>query len=135
MMGEISGEMYLGGNGFEGNIDEFIIFEQALPQSLMGSYGTLSPRGDEMGLMAYLPFQEMKENGSGILEQVFSVNDKRVFKTSEGDVVEKVQPLILSVSDSTDVKDLGDRTLSAPVQDIGQLTKMNFDWSFNNVAV
>lgn len=132
MMGEISGEMYLGGNGFEGNIDEFIIFEQALPQSLMGSYGTLSPRGDEMGLMAYLPFQEMKENDNGILEQVFSVNDKRVFKTSEGDVVEKVQPLILSVSDSTDVMDLGDRTLSAPVQDIGQLTKMNFDWSFNN---
>ncbi len=28
--------------------------------------------------------------------------------------------------------DLGDRTLSAPVKDIGQLTKMNFDWSFNN---
>ena len=131
-MGEVSGEMYIGGGDFVGNIDEFIIFEQALPQSLMETYGTLSPRGDEMGLMAYLPFAEMKENANGILEQVFSVNDQRVFKTSEGDVVEKVQPLILAVSDSTDVMQLGDRSLSAPVQDIGQLTKMNFDWSFNN---
>ena len=131
-MGEISGSMYIGGNGFEGNMDEFIIFEQALPKSLMETYGTLSPIGDEMGLMAYLPFQEMKENANGILEQVFSINDRRVFKTSEGDVVDKVQPLILSVSDSTDVMDLGDRSLSAPVQDIGQLTKMNFDWAFNN---
>ena len=131
-MGEVSGEMYIGGDDFEGNIDEFIIFEQALPQSLMETYGTISPLGDEMGLMAYLPFQEMKENQNGILEQVFSINDQRVFKTSEGDVVEKVQPLIVSVSDSSDVMGLGDRTLSAPVQDIGQLTKMNFDWSFNN---
>ena len=131
-MGEVSGEMYIGGDEFDGNIDEFIIFEQALPQSLMETYGTISPMGDEMGLLAYLPFAEMKENENGILEQVFSVNDQRVFKTSEGDVVEKVQPLILSVSDSTALKDLGDRTLSAPVQDIGQLTKMNFDWSFNN---
>ena len=131
-MGEVSGEMYIGGNGFDGNIDEFIIFEQALPQALMETYGTTSPRGDEMGLMAYLPFVEMKENDNGILEQVFSINDQRVFRTSEGDVVEKVQPLIVSVSDSSSVTDLGDRTLSAPVQDIGQLTKMNFDWSFNN---
>ena len=131
-IGEVSGEMYLGGAGFDGNIDEFIIFEQALPQALMETYGTTSPRGDEMGLMAYLPFVEMKENDNGILEQVFSINDQRVFRTSEGDVVEKVQPLIVSVSDSSDVMSLGDRTLSAPVQDIGQLTKMNFDWSFNN---
>ena len=131
-LGEVSGEMYIGGDGFDGNIDEFIIFEQALPQSLMETYGTLSPRGDELGLMAYLPFSEMKENENGILEQVFSVNDRRQFKTSEGDVVEKIQPLILSVSDSTDVKDLADRSLSAPVEDIGLLTKMNFDWTFNN---
>jgi len=131
-MGEVSGEMFIGGNEFEGNIDEFIIFEQALPKSLMETYGTLSPLGDEMGLMAYLPFQEMKENDNGILEQVFSINDQRVFKTSEGDVVDKIQPLILSVSDSSDVHDLGDRALSAPIQDIGQLTKMNFDWTFNN---
>jgi hypothetical protein len=81
-LGAVSGDMFLGGDGFEGNIDEFTIFEQALPQSLMTSYGSISPTGEEMGLMAYLPFSEMKENESGILEQVFSVNDQRVFAVS-----------------------------------------------------
>ena len=131
-LGEVSGSMFLGGQGFEGNIDEFIIYEQALPQSLMTTFGTLSPRGDEMGLMAYLPFQEMKENDNGILEQVFSINDQRVFKTSEGDVVNKVQPLITGVIGGSDMNTLADMTQSAPVENIGQLTKMNFDWAFNN---
>ena len=131
-LGEVSGSMFLGGQGFEGNIDEFIIYEQALPQSLMTTFGSLSPRGDEMGLMAYLPFQEMKENDNGILEQVFSINDQRVFKTSEGDVVDKVQPLITGVVGGSDMNTLADMTQSAPVEDIGQLTKMNFDWAFNN---
>ena len=131
-LGAVSGDMFLGGDGFEGNIDEFTIFEQALPQSLMTSYGSISPTGEEMGLMAYLPFSEMKENESGILEQVFSVNDQRVFKTSEGDIVEKVQPLITGITDGTDINDLGDKTQSAPVVDLGQLTKIKFDWAFNN---
>ena len=131
-LGAVSGDMFLGGDGFEGNIDEFTIFEQALPQSLMTSYGSISPTGEEMGLMAYLPFSEMKENESGILEQVFSVNDQRVFKTSEGDIVEKVQPLITGITDGTDINDLGDKTQSAPVEDLGQLTKIKFDWAFNN---
>jgi len=131
-LGEVSGDMFLGGQGFEGNIDEFILYEQALPQSLMTTFGTLSPRGDEMGLMAYLPFQEMKENDNGILEQVFSINDQRVFKTGEGDVVDKVQPLITGVVGGADINTLADMTESAPVEDIGQLTKMNFDWAFNN---
>ncbi len=131
-LGAVSGDMFLGGDGLEGNIDEFTIYEQALPQSLMTSFGSISPVGDEMGLMAYLPFSEMKENESGILEQVFSVNDQRVFKTSEGDIVEKVQPLITGVTDGSDINNLADKAQSAPVEDLGQLTKIKFDWSFNN---
>ena len=33
-----------------------------------------------MGLMAYLPFEESYTNANGIIEQRFSVNDRRVFK-------------------------------------------------------
>ena len=129
-LGEVSGTMYLGGNGFEGNIDEFVIFEQALPKTMMQSYGTTSPVGDEMGLIAYLPFSEMKENSNGILEQVFSVNDQRIIKVN-GEAVKSMTPLIISVNEGR-VSDLGDMSQSAPVEDIGQLMKMNFDWSFNN---
>lgn len=130
-LGEISGTMYIGGNDFDGNIDDFVIFEQALPKTMMQSFGSISPVGDEMGLLAYLPFVETKENDNGILEQVFSINDQRVIKQN-GETKKAGTPLILSVSDGTDVMNLGDMNQSAPVQDIGKLTKMNFDWSFNN---
>lgn len=128
----ISGAMYFGGKGYEGYIDDYAVFEQALPKSLAESYGTVSPYGDEMGLMAYLPFSEAKENNNGIYEQVFSVNDQRQFKTTDGQVVDKVVPLVLSVSDGSPIADLAEKSEHAPVHSEGLLTKMNFDWSFNN---
>ena len=44
----ISGAMYLGGEGFKGNIDEFAIFEQSLPTAMVQEYYNASPVGDEM---------------------------------------------------------------------------------------
>jgi len=52
------GDMFFGGNGFEGNIDEFVVFEQALPKAFIAEFGNRTPLGDEMGLMAYLPFEQ-----------------------------------------------------------------------------
>ena len=123
----ISGRMTLGGNRFDGNIDEIAVFEQALPKSFIESYAHISPYGDEMGLMAYLPFEENKENGNGIIEQIFSVNDQRQFKTSDGTVIHKIVPLVTGGLASAQA----DKTASAPVRKQGQLTKLNFDWSFN----
>lgn len=128
----ISGAMYLGGKGFEGNIDEFAIFEQALPKSLLESFGTMAPVGDEMGLLAYLPFSEMKESSSGIYEQIFSVNNQHIFKSPDGQTVHKIQPLILAMEDGSDIASCADKSQSAPVHNQGKLTKMNFDWAFNN---
>ena len=125
--GSISGRMYLGGNGFEGNIDELAIFEQALPKTFIESYAHIAPYGDEMGLMAYLPFQENKENENGIIELVFSVNDQRQFKTSAGEIIDKEVPLVLGNLSALQA----DKNNSAPVRSQGQLTKLNFDWSFN----
>ena len=129
--GSISGRMFLGGRGFEGNIDEIAIFEQALPKTFVEGYGHISPYGDEMGLMAYLPFQQTKENESGIMELVFSVNDQRQFKTSAGDIIEKQVPLVIARNGQT-IADMADKTASAPVRSQGMLTKLFFDWSFNN---
>ena len=126
--GSISGRMYLGG-GFEGNIDELAVFEQALPKSLVEEYASLSPYGDEMGLMAFLPFEQMKENQSGIYELVFSPNDRRIFKDSKGNVLNKIVPLVSEQMVTDAMKDKVDH---APVHSHGQLTKLHFDWSFNN---
>ena len=123
----ISGAMYLGGNGFEGNIDEFVLFEQALPKTLVAEYGNHSPAGDEMGLMAYLPFEEQILNANGILELVFSVNDQREFKDANGNVVEKTVPLINEQIANEQI----DKSDYAPVTGGTLLSKLNFDWAFN----
>ena len=123
----ISGAMYLGGNGFEGNIDEFVLFEQALPKTLVAEYGNHSPAGDEMGLMAYLPFEEQILNANGILELVFSVNDQREFKDANGNIVDKVVPLINEQIANEQI----DKSDYAPVTGGTLLSKLNFDWAFN----
>ena len=124
----ITGAMYLGGNGFKGNIDEFVIFEQALPKSLVELYEDIALSGDEMGLMAYLPFEEQFLNASGVLEQRFSVNDKRVFKNPEtGEVIDQIVPLVIS-----DVTGMEDGANNAPVKSHGVLNKLYFNWAFNN---
>ena len=123
----LGGAMYLGGDGFAGNFDEFVLFEQALPKTLMDEYSTMAPVGDEMGIIAYLPFSTLKQNASGVLEQVFSINDQRVFRDANGKVVNKVVPLVLTAADA-----YADKANFAPLRDHGQLTKLKFDWAFNN---
>ena len=71
--------------------------EQALPKSLVELYEDNALAGDEMGLMAYLPFEEQYSTPNGIIEQRFSINDQRVFKDANGDVVKKVVPLVLGI--------------------------------------
>ena len=123
----ISGAMYLGGEGFKGNFDELAIFEQALPSAMVQEYYNASPVGDEMGLMGYLPFEEQKLNPSGRLEQVFSVNDQRQFRDANGNVVEKVVPLV--IGDLSLVN--ADKANFAPTSDKGLFSKLNFGWTFN----
>ena len=130
-IGSISGRMYLGGMGFEGNIDDLAVYEQALPKTLVEEFGSLSPFGDEMGLMAYLPFEERKENANGIIELVFSPYDQRQFKTSAGEVIQKKVPLIIA-NDQSPITNFADKVNHAPLRNHGQLTKLYFDWSFNN---
>ena len=128
----ISGAMYLGGEGFKGNIDEFAIFEQSLPTAMVQEFYNASPVGDEMGLMAYLPFEQQKQNANGVLEQVFSVNDQRVFRDPNGNEVEKVVPLINEkMVNGKMVNELADKSDFAPTSDKGLLGKLNFGWTFN----
>ena len=131
-VGSFSGSMYLGSEGLTGNLDNFVLFEQALPQNLIEQYDNVTPAGDEMGLMALLTFSEDQENSSGIIRKVFSPNDQRVFKTSEGVVVEgKVQPLIDSAY-IAQAKSQADFDNLAPAREKATLSKMNFDWAYNN---
>ena len=124
----LRGAMYLGGKGFEGNIDELTIYEQALPRTLIEERYNMAPAGDEMGLIAYLPFSKQILNPNGVLEIVFSPNDQRIFKGSDGNVIDKVVPLVLT----KDAAGLADKTDFAPIRDHGLLNKLKFGWAFNS---
>ena len=131
----LGGDMMLGGAWnrpiLSGGIDEMVLFEQALPKSLVEAYDNMAPYGDEMGLVAWLPFSEQVENSNGIMEEHFSINNRKIFRTTDGTVVEKIQPLVLSPSyDTLNTLFATDEDI-APVRERGLLTKMNFDWSFN----
>ncbi len=128
----VSGDMFFGGAGMNGNIDEFALFEQALPKALIEQFAAHAPVGDEMGLMAYLPFQQQWRNPNGVLELVFSPNDQRIFRDAAGNIVNKVVPLILTDQQSLPVEQMADRTNHAPISNLGELTNLNFDWAFNN---
>ncbi len=123
----LRGAMYLGGKGFEGSVDELTIYEQALPRNLIEERYNMAPAGDEMGLIAYLPFSRQILNPNGVLELVFSPNDQRVFKGPDGNVIDKVVPLVLT----EDAAGLADKTDFAPVRDHGLLNKLKFGWAFN----
>ena len=124
----LRGAMYIGGKGFEGNIDELTIYEQALPRTLIEERYNMAPTGDEMGLIAYLPFSRQILNPNGVLELVFSPNDQRIFKGPDGNVIDKVVPLVLT----KDAAGLADKTDFAPIRDHGLLNKLKFGWAFNS---
>ena len=133
----LSGEMYLGGanaqsnvNAFIGHLDGVALFEQSLPRALVESFDNLAPMGDEMGLIAYLPFNEQRENENGIMEEVFSVNNQRIVKEN-GQVVPTEQKLVLWPSEDT-LASMADGSVRAPIRERDLVSKMNFDWAFNN---
>ena len=128
----LAGAMYLGGNGFEGNIDDIVFFEQALPKHLIQEFDNCSPTGDEMGIFGYLPFEQQILNPNGVLELVFSPNDRRVTRDPDGKVVDKVIPLLTRAEGAASTEALADKINHAPTRDQGLLTKMKFDWAFNN---
>ena len=123
--GALSGTNIWMGKGLHGNIDDVCLFEQALPNELVNEFGKQSPNGDEMGLINLLTFSELKRNSSNVMEQVFSPNNRRIFKDANGNIITKVQPLLID-----DLSAQADKNNSAPVRDRGQLTRLPFTWNY-----
>lgn len=130
-LGGLTGTKISAGKGLIGNIDDICLFEQALPATLVQECRRSTPNGDEMGLIALLPFSETKRNAANVMELVFSVNDQRVFKDPNGNVVNKVVPLVIT-NDQSPVSDRADKTNYAPVTDRGHLTNLHFIWSYKD---
>ena len=124
-IGALAGTSVWIADGLEGNIDDVCLFEQALPAELIAEYGKQTPNGEEMGLINLLTFSRVKRNSSGVMEQVFSTDNQRVFRDANGKVVEKIQPLLVD-----DLTTQADKSNYAPVRDRGLLTNLPFNWTY-----
>ena len=123
--GALSGTKVWMAKGLKGNIDEVCLFEQPLPSELLQEFGKQSPNGEEMGLLNLLTFSQIKRNSSNVMELVFSPDNRRVFKDANGNVVQKVQPLLVG-----DLSAQADKSNAAPICDRGQLTRLPFTWTY-----
>ncbi len=112
---------------FSGHIDHLVLYEQALPNSSIQTYSNIAPSGDEMGLIAYLPFATQQLSDNGRLELRYSPYNARIFRDENGQEVDKKQLLLL-----TDAATMIDKSDYAPIRDYSPRTHYNFAWACNN---
>ncbi|MGN0209412.1 MAG: LamG-like jellyroll fold domain-containing protein, partial [Paludibacteraceae bacterium] len=114
------------GQSFRGHIDAFTLFEQALPTYVIERYNNLAPQGDEMGLIAYMPFGQYILQPNGRYELVYSPENARIFRDADGNTVEKHQKLVMN-----DLTRYTDKQDFAPLRNGNARKKLNFSWASN----
>ncbi len=112
---------------FAGHIDNVVLYEQALPTGSLTLYNNVSPTGEELGLIAYLPFCKQQLTDNGRLELQYYPYNARVFRDSNGEVVNKKQLLL-----RTDAEKWMDKSDFSPVRDATPRQKYNFAWACND---
>ncbi|MGM9811074.1 MAG: hypothetical protein ACI30J_09445, partial [Paludibacteraceae bacterium] len=115
------------GQSFRGHIDAFSLYEQPLPSYVIERYKNLAPQGDEMGLIAYLPFGQYLLQPNGRYELVYSPENARIFRDADGNTVEKHQRLVMN-----DLTPYIDKNDYAPLRTAAARQKLNFSWATND---
>ncbi|MBR1484476.1 MAG: hypothetical protein IJ612_02135 [Prevotella sp.] len=76
----------------KGNIDELAFFAQALPQTLINTFATKSPNGDEAGLKTYLGFDRSERQSDNDIMMVPYVYSKVIERDVNGNIVYERDP-------------------------------------------
>ena len=80
-------------NWLTGNIDEFCFFAQALPLSLVKTYSTKSPYGDEAGLLTYLAFDRQERQKNNKIEVLPYAYSKKIHLDADGNIRYEEDPV------------------------------------------
>ena len=80
-------------NWLTGNIDEFCFFAQALPLSLVKTYSTKSPYGDEAGLLTYLAFDRQERLKNNKIETMPYAYSKKIHLDADGNIRYEEDPV------------------------------------------
>ncbi len=110
-------------NFFKGEIDEFRLWNLYKNEKLVNLGNTEGLDGEEMGLMAYYPFQHYIE-WQGTKELQFTLKDMKVQTDPE-----------MAVSDAINYGGDVETSKAAPVRDKGPVSKLNYNFVVNNDAL
>ena len=110
-------------NKLTGNIDDLSFWETAMPANVINDYYNISPEGDELGLLAYLPFSKNEKQMDNSYKLTFTTESMKRYIDQSGNYTNQVDTLIRE-----DVSTLADKTDFAPVRDLG--VKENIKFSF-----
>jgi len=133
-------------NWLRGRIDELCLFGQALPLTLLKSYSTKSPNGDEKGLLAYLSFDRQERQKDNDIELVAYPYSKKLYLDNNGNTRYELDPVTqeetqtpirdyLFAADMADVLAHIDNTEAAPVVPYENLKNLNFSFAGKNNQV
>ena len=143
-LGGMSGNAFIGategGNTpLKGNIDELLLFGQALPQTLIKTYATKSPNGDEKGLLTYLSFDLQGRNEMNEIVMTPYVYSKKIYLDANGNVRYQLDPVTneptatpardyLFTDDISKITSHIDATMAAPVVPYEEVTNLKFSF-------
>ncbi len=122
-----------------GNIDELLFFQQALPQTLISSYATKSPQGDEYGLMSYLSFDHQERNANNEIVMAPYAYSRKLYLDEKRNIRYQQDPATMQftnipVRDYLFADDISkvtahiDASMAAPVVPFEELHNLNFSY-------
>ena len=128
-----------GNTPLKGNVDELIVFGQALPQTLIKTYSTKGPNGDEAGLLTYLSFDHQERNANNEIVMTPYAYSKKLHLDDKGQVRYQQDP-VTGKTTGTPVRDYLfkdspetvmtriDAEVAAPVVPNENVTNLNFSF-------
>ena len=122
-----------------GNLDEICLFKQSLPLTLIETYSTKSPQGEEAGLATYLSFDRQERVKDNSIEYRPYLYNRKVYKDDDGNIIYAKDPETqkptdtpqrdyLFVDDIDKILSHVDENSAAPVMPYEELH--NIDFSF-----
>lgn len=111
----------------KGSVDEMTFWETALPENYIRSFYGHTPNDEELALKTHLSFTQRRENSSGIYETVYNPYNCRIKRNRDGHIIARSEDdRVVTTSDAEAQAWLTDG--NAPVNEKGDLTKMDFNW-------
>ncbi|MBO4821859.1 MAG: hypothetical protein J5548_10420 [Prevotella sp.] len=128
-------------NYFRGYLDEICVFQQALPETLIKSYSSKSPYGDEIGLDTYLCFNRQERNTNNQIVTTPYPYSSKIYKDQNGNVIYQLDeatgqptnipqrdfPFGNGVTPEMIVAHI-DQDISAPVRPFEELTNISYSY-------